>query len=163
VKRLPQHHVEEMQYVQVREAVRQSKEMSEGIVVIKIKTEWWLGAAHRSYTRWLNGAQWELETQWHQKKVSMMEKQELRVVVKGLPGPVSPAFLLNLGAQRVEAFYSRSSGKRGAAIASFESTEAKITAAGSCVKFGLVMKTAYSRRSSSYSWHRIRTWYANEM
>ena len=96
-----------------------------------------------------------------EKKFRMMEVQELRAAVEGLPASVSPARLLgSTGAQKVEAFYARVGGKRGAVILSFESTNEKQRAMEleSCNYTEL--PNACSSRANSSAWHRIRTPYA---
>ena len=94
--------------------------------------------------------------------MKMLEVQELRVVERGLSGSISPATLLSSGAARVEASYSRVTGKRGAIIlpVSFGTKQDRQVAGIELKQAGLVADMAYSCRSSSNSWHRIRTWYA---
>ena len=71
------------------------------------------------------------------------------------------------GACKVEAFFARCSGKRGAVVVSLEDRAAVVEAVakGDClVVFGkrvykCQVRQAYSARSSSNSWHCIRTWH----
>ena len=147
---------------------------SEGVVVrliggymVKIKTEWWHKAEQHKYRRWIDEAQRESEKQRRKKKTEKSDVQELRAVVRGWGGDRSPGLLTAIsGVRRVEAFYARDSGKRGAVILCFESLEAKAKAQGMSRgrwEFdGIEIENAYSGRSSSNGWHRVRSWYPND-
>ena len=167
--------LEGLSFQEVFEKVRR-EEGGEGVVVrlatgglVKGKTDWWLGRKYHQYRRWQDRQHREEELERRSRKVHRLQVQELRAVVKGLPHDVNPSAVLGAmpGAQKVEAFFVRSSGKRGAVVVSFgqRGAQQEAVAKGSCdVKFGgSVVKCgvveAYSCRSSSNSWHYIRTWH----
>ena len=159
------------------ERVRREGGRKEGVVVrlvggqmVKIKTTWWLlGAEQHMYKRWRSEEHRERELERRQRKVAKIEVQELRAIVVGLPGGVSPQVTLGLwsGVQKVEAFYERETGKRGAVIISFGSRQdRKVAVEGGAVqgtfgvhKWSCLLRAAYSARSSSNMWHKIRTWH----
>jgi len=85
------------------ERVRQEEGRKEGVVVrledgqmVKIKTKWWLGAKQYEYRRWRSEEHRDKEKERRRKKVVKMQVQELRAVVVGLPGGVSPQVVLGL-------------------------------------------------------------------
>lgn len=135
--------------------------------IIKMKTQWWLGAKNHKYHRWWGPEQRESEAVRKAKKCRLMEVQELRAIVKHLPGNASPALLLDIpGVEKVECFYARCTGKRGAIVVSFLTTKDKVEAIAPVeLKMHhrkavmLEFQHAYSSRSSSNAWHRVRTWY----
>ena len=160
----------------VRKVRGEGRRGGEGAVVVletgavmKVKTKWWLGREYHRYERWLGGEHRERELERRRRKVERLQVQELRVVVKGLPGGVSPSAVLGelAGAVKVEAFYARTSGRRGAVVVSFGSRQEQQQAVqrGWCVVgfhrllFKCSVQQAYSSRSSSNSWHVIRTWH----
>ena len=165
VRRFPSY--EGKSYHEVHCAVKASKEHTEGVVLrlgsgqmIKVKTTWWLGKVQHKYKRWLGPEQRNQEEYRREKKMRMMDVQELRAVVKGLPMDVSPATLLrSTGAKKVEAFYARNGGQRGAVILSFHDIVTKHSAMRSQNKNYVELLNAYGCRANSNSWHRVRTWY----
>ena len=153
-------------------ALRKMKDRStgsEGVVVklangqlVKIKEKWWQAAENHKYRRWWDEEQRQVERERRKRKERRCDIQEWRVIVKGLAGEISPEALLGRwqGAKRVEAFYCRNTGRRGAVVMSFESRNAKEVAMEDVEsEDALSMVDAYSCRSSSNAWHRVRTWY----
>ena len=96
------------------------------------------------------------------KQISVLQTQELRAVLQGWPGDMSPGLVFGAipGVLKVEAFMSRAAGKRGAIVLSFLSPESKATARASLQGTSFTLVDAYSRKSSSNAWHRIRTWHS---
>ena len=81
-------------------------------------------------------------------------------MVQGWAAVWSPALLLGKvhGAVKAEEFIARGTGKRGAIILSFGSPKEKKEAEARLVKEdGISLYPAYSSRSTSNSYHRIRT------
>lgn len=166
VQRMPEY--EGLSYKEVHKRVKEVQEPVEGFVLVleneqmvKVKTKWWLGTTPHRYKRWLDVAQRRSEEARREKKERKMDIQELRAVVKGLPADESPAKLLSItGARRVEAFFTRKGGKRGAVIFSFSTVAEKAIAMMRMSDMHVEMLDAYSCRSNSNSWHKVRTWYA---
>ena len=67
--------------------------------------------------------------------------------------------------QKAECFQARCGGKRGAIIVSFRTVEDKKKMRDMTQMAHVVwgMEAAYSCRSSSNGWHRVRTWYSNAL
>ena len=132
--------------------------------MVKIKSGWWHRERAHVYVRWEKG-QRKKEADRLQKKKDLLQYQGCRAVLKGWPGDKSPGEVLGMvsTAIKVECFYARETGRRGAIVVSFkDSEECKRTvqkAAGVWKDNDLELKYAYSSRSSSNSWHRIRTWW----
>ena len=131
-------------------------------LMLKVKTQWWLKAPHHRYQRWRSEEQRVQEEARRYQKREHFQVQELRAVVKGWPGDTSPGLLCEWEqVHKVECFQARGTGKRGAIIVSFdvaadkEVMRAEMEAAG----VAWTLENAYSCRSSSNSWHRVRTWY----
>ena len=153
---------------QVQDQVRKMRDI-EGFVlrtdsglVVKLKTKWWDAAAPVIYQKWPTMAQRSAATTREAKKLQMMDVQALRAQVKHWPGDKSPSLTLQhfRGAQKVEAFYSRVDGKRGAIIVSFTNEATAATARRTADEDGNIkLVPAYGCRASSSGRHRVRTWY----
>ena len=131
-------------------------------LVVKLKTKWWDAAAPVIYQKWPTTAQRNDATTRETKKLQMMDVQALRAQVKHWPGDKSPSLTLQhfRGAQKVEAFYSRADGKRGAIIVSFANEATAATARRTADEDGNIkLVPAYGCRASSSGRHRVRTWY----
>ena len=143
-----------------------------GDMLVKAKTKWWLEQENHRYLRWWGVEHREFERSREAKKVVCFQKQELGMVVRGWSNDEAPAGLFKVlsGVQKVEAFYTRNEGKRGAIVVSFETKAEKVEArriyemrqggegiGGTALIFG----NAYSSRSSSNAHHRVRTWHAS--
>ena len=128
--------------------------------LVKVKTQWWLDKENYRYCRWLNVQHRAKEQERAKFKRSKMQVQELRAMVKGWSALKSPALLFKMvpTAVKIEAFFARTSGKRGAIVMSFRSELDKANAMMQ-VHDLFSISDAYSCKSSSNSWHRIRTWY----
>lgn len=162
----------------------------EGVVValkgdprrFKIKTQWWKERQPRGEQRvehlgrrdrrgdnegdsWADRRRYRLN-----KKISQLNTRGQRVALLGLPQQYPPASLLEEpGVVRVEAFYNRESGKRGAVIASFrdpDDAEAVVRGGGKSRKWkeaakgvGVTVTKAYSGRSCGAGFHRVSTWW----
>ena len=129
---------------------------------MKLKTQWWQQAAQHQYKRWWGDEQQQAEALRQAKQISVLQTQELRAVLQGWPGDMSPGLVFGAipGVLKVEAFMSRAAGKRGAIVLSFLSPESKATARASLQGTSFTLVDAYSRKSSSNAWHRIRTWHS---
>ena len=91
--------------------------------------------------------------------------KEWRAVVKGWGECESPYELLKVtGAHKIEVFYARATGRRGAVIVSFSSKELKESARSrlNVNESGVKLQDAYSMRSSSNSWHTVVTWHKGD-
>ena len=90
-----------------------------------------------------------------------MERQSLRLVCKGWHGDDSPGLLVDMvpGVVKVEGFYSRLTGNRGAIVMSFRDEESKDEALEWAEDSKFAFVEAYSKRSNSNAWHRIQTWW----
>ena len=150
--------------------VRNMQTREEGFVLrlengqmVKLKTQWWEQAGYHRYMRWWDDKQRDAEVLRYAKQHSRMQKQELRAVLKGWPGNLSPGqvFTVVPGVEKVEAFIARATGKRGAVVLSFTGIEEKAKAVAGLDQsaLGLTLVDAHSRKSSSNSWHQIRTWH----
>ena len=129
---------------------------------IKMKTHWWHGKRAHRYERWHSKEQRQAEEQRRLRKVDLMQRQGCRAVLQEWPTDISPALVLEEveSAVKVEAFYDRSNGWRGAMVLSFKNPEEREAASVSARGKGMVLKPAYSSRSNSNAYHRIRTWWA---
>ena len=141
------------------EKVASSGEMVEGYVVrledgkmVKVKTKWWKNRKYFVYKRWFSVTQREAECKRRDRRVQRMAVQELRAVVKGWAGAVSPGKVFSVvpGAKKVEAFYNRNNGRRTAVVVSFQSVKEKAVAVEEVRKVGgeVYLEQAYSARSS---------------
>ena len=101
-----------------------------GDMLVKAKTKWWLEQENHRYLRWWGVEHREFERSREAKKVACFQKQELRMVVRGWSNDETPAGLFKVlsGVQKVEAFYTRNEGKRGAIVVSFETKAEKVEA-----------------------------------
>ena len=135
-------------------------------LMLKVKTQWWLNAEQHKYQRWRSEEQHAHEEERRHRKRKHLQVQELRAMVKGWPGDRSPGLLCEWEqVQKVECFQARGTGKRGAIIVSFGTVEDKRAMQEGVLAAGLAwsLENAYSCRSSSNSWHRVRTWYTGKM
>ena len=167
------HRFRDMEGVTVKEAqemVRKIHTQEEGFVLklengqfVKLKTNWWLQKEPHRYLRWWDETQQQAESLRNAKQLSLMQKQEQRAVLKGWPGSASPGTVFEVvpAVVKVEVFIARTTGKRGALVLSFQSAEEKKAANAALMSSGLGLRLvdAYSRKSSSSAWHRIRTWH----
>ena len=96
-------------------------------------------------------------------KLEKMQVQGCRAVVQGWAMRLSPALILDKvhTAVKVEEFCSRKSGKRGSIILSFASPAARNQAVEDTQVSGMELFTAYSSRSSSNAYHRVRTYWSD--
>ena len=161
----------------------------EGVVVavegeprrFKIKTRWWLRRGPRGVQR-VEGLQRENGEDAGDsradrrrcrlaKKTAQLNTRGQRVALVGLPQVYPPAHLLEEpGVVRVEAFYNRDSGKRGAVIVSFrdpDAAEAVLREGGKGRRWedvanmeGVTITKAYSGRSCGAGFHRVSTWWS---
>lgn len=177
-------------------AIVKKEEGYEGVVVsvlgsgqrYKMKTDWWLkkqalgasrveGMGKKEEERGSNPelagvSSWAIERSIryaHKEKKLTLRSQ--RVVWQGLPHDISPAKLLEEpGVVKVESFYNRVTGVRGAIVASFKDPNlaCKCLVRSNCVSEiwkspGLGQrKQAYSGRSSGSTNLRVQTWWRNE-
>ena len=142
----------------------------EGFVVVtggghmmKLKTWWWHSRGAHRYRRWHSDDQRQAEAHRRQYKLDEMQVQGCRAVVQGWARQLSPAMILDRihAAVKVEEFSSRKSGKRGSIIISFTSPEERNMAIGSAQVDGIELFAAYSSRSSSNAYHRVRTYWSD--
>ena len=130
--------------------------------MVKLKTAWWKNCKVHRYSRWWNKQQRKAEQERQKEKHKQLQVQELRAVCKGLKGPECPGKLVYRvpNTVKVEAFFAREGGKRGAVVLSFAST-ADREAAMKWVKqyTDMRLEPAYSCKSNSKGWHRVRTWW----
>ena len=132
--------------------------------MVKLKMNWWHAKQVHRYVRWSEG-QRKREADRLQQKKEMMQYQGCRAVLKGWPKKKSPGLVLEeiKTAMKIECFFARGTGARGAIIVSFETAaECRSVieeAADVWSDVELKLEYAYSSRSSSNSWHRIQTWW----
>ena len=130
--------------------------------VVKVKEDWWQKAQQHKYQQWFSDEQRQAEQVRRRKKEIRRDIQEWRAIVKGWGGSESPAKLLKwVAGERIEVFYARESGKRGAIVVSYSSRDAKQKAMARVASSAtnISMHDAYSGRASSNAWHTVRTWY----
>ena len=127
--------------------------------MLKLKTMWWHSKQAYQYTGWHSDEQRQLELERRQSKLESMQVQGCRAVVQGWPCDLSPALIFDkvYTAVKVEEFITRGNGKRGAIILSFANYEERNDAVEAMQVGGVRLFPAYSSRSHSNSWHRIRT------
>ena len=128
---------------------------------MKIKTWWWHARKAHRYTRWHSEDQQQQESDRKQGKLQVMQVQGCRAVLHGWTREVSPALVLEkVGTSvKVEEFIARQSGRRGAILLSFGSPDEKNAAVVAAKQTGMELRPAYSSRSNSNAWHRIRTYW----
>ena len=136
---------------------------TQGGHTLKIKTAWWHSSRVHRYHKWHSDDQRQAEIVRRQRKLDMMQVQGCRAVVQGWQRELSPALLLDrvLTAVKVEEFCARQSGKRGAIIMSFASTEERDMAVERMRVDGVRMCPAYSSRTSGNAYHRVRTYWSS--
>jgi hypothetical protein len=136
--------------------------MSSGLVH-KIKSEWWLAADKESKRRWYCPDSKAAAGRRDAKRVHHLEKENLRVVLRGWDERLHPSLILQRydGALKVEAFYSRSEGKLGAIILSFRDPASAEAAVGrrTLGTRRVVASRAYSARSTPSGDMRLKTWW----
>ena len=135
-------------------------------VMLKLKTQWWLRTQPHEYKKWHSEAQRTQEDVRQRRKAKHFQVQELRAVITGWHRDCSPGLLCEWQpVQKVECFQARCGGKRGAIIVSFRTVEDKKKMRDMMQMAHVVwgMEAAYSCRSSSNGWHRVRTWYSNAL
>jgi hypothetical protein len=136
--------------------------MSSGLVH-KIKSEWWLAAEKESKRRWYCSDSKIAAGMREAKRVHHLEKDKLRVVLRGWDERLHPSLILQRydRALKVEAFYSRREGKLGAVILSFRDSAAAEAAVGrrTLGTRRVVATRAYSARSTPNSDMRLKTWW----
>jgi hypothetical protein len=153
----------------LREVMTQVKQWvgREGVVVrltdgcmLKIKSSWWLNEPSYIYRRWLNDEHRNTEiSKWERRQANQQSLQH-RALFTGRLGSDSPAVLLQkfAGAVKIEAFYDRDTGKRGAVIISFRQHSQQEAA----VQAGDSLEPAYSVRSRGRGQKRVMTWNLND-
>ena len=131
--------------------------------MLKLKTWWWHSRGAHRYSRWHSGDQRQAEVHRREYKLEKMQVQGCRAVVQGWAMRLSPALILDKvhTAVKVEEFCSRKSGKRGSIILSFASPAARNQAVEDTQVSGMELFTAYSSRSSSNAYHRVRTYWSD--
>ena len=104
----------------------------------------------------------QLEEQRALRKMELMQRQGCRAILQEWPTDVSPSLVLEEveSAVKVEVFYERCTGRRGAIVLSFRNPAEREEASESAWEKGMMFKPAYSSRSNSNAHHRIRTWWA---
>jgi hypothetical protein len=160
VQRIP--HLETLSLEEVFEEVR-AWEGKEGVVlrlnsgaICKIKSVWWLGATQYKHNRWHTPEHRELEREKAAERLNRMQTLQQRAIFTGRLGREPPSALLNRfpGADRVEVFFDRASGKRGAVVISFGDPELCKAAIEDSSK---QLKRAYSVRSRGRG-KTVRSW-----
>ena len=145
----------------------QREESVEGFVLrmkdgsmLKAKTWWFEAQLIHTYERWHDETQRLGEMNRRKKKLAYMEVKALRAVVQ-VAVRDTPSSILNLlpQAAKVEAFYARDTGERGAVIVSFRTHTDRDQSIQDAAAKGIEMHRAYSCRSNSSSKHRVTTWY----
>ena len=136
---------------------------TEGGHMLKLKTWWWHSKGAHRYSRWHSGDQRQAEVHRRQYKLDTMQVQGCRAVVQGWARQLSPALILGRiqAAVKVEEFSSRKSGKRGSIILSFANFEERNQAVENSQVDGIELCAAYSSRSSSNAYHRVRTYWSD--
>lgn len=130
--------------------------------LVKIKTVWWTHTERHTHMQWYSERHREIERLKQVKRKTEMKLKICRLAVKGLGGSETPSrLLLAPGAMKVEAFYERATGSRGAVIVSFENRAERDSAAGWCEDHGMAAVEAYSRCSSGNAYHKVMTWWAD--
>ena len=137
--------------------------LTRGGCMLKLKTWWWHDKGVHKYRRWHSDDQKQAEWNRRQRKQEMMQVQGCRAVVQGWARGLSPALVLDKvhGAVKAEEFCSRRSGNRGAIVLSFASPEERNVAIEKVEFGGVKLFPAYSSRSSSNTYHRIRTYWSD--
>lgn len=149
-----------------REVVTAVKEWEgcEGVVVrlfdgcmLKIKTKWWLHTTAHSYRRWIHNEHREQELAKWARRQANQQSLQLRALFVGQLGSSSPAVLLQRydGATKIEVFYDRDTGRKGATIISFNE-QSQRKAALEAEDSSLI--PAYSVRSRGTGQKRVMTW-----
>jgi hypothetical protein len=128
--------------------------------MLKVKTDWFRSQPAHRYHRWHSGVQMTKEANRSEKKRQYMEVRALRAVLH-LASAASPSIVFDLipQAAKVEAFYHRETGVRGAVVCRFKTEDERDQATTAAVAMGLDMHRAYSCRSNNSSRHRVMTWY----
>ena len=131
--------------------------------MLKLKTWWWHDRGVHKYCRWHSDEQRQAEIHRRQYKLDKMQVQGCRAVVQGWARGLSPALILDKvqTAVKVEEFCSRKSGKRGSIILSFASPEERKVVVENVQVGGVELGPAYSSRSSSNAYHRVRTYWSD--
>ena len=132
-------------------------------VVIKMKSWWWRQCEKKEKRRWYAVRNKLQAIRREAKRREHMEREDLRVVLRGWNHWVHPSRALGWypGAMKVEALCRRNDGRQGTVILSFRTTEAANAALGCKRLDGSRVQAVrvYNSRTTPTEQCRVKTWW----